>query len=239
VPVKGTHVLWGTESYGHTASSGDGEITTPFADGAPVVVIGDSHTEALSILDYAIFITFFPRLEAGPIMRGQQFLPQLEPGITLTADDFTWVAQIFNLLLTMLLGGLWHGASWNFVLWGGLHGSYLMIERILRGEGMASPVSWTTVRAWLKATWIFVLVSVTWVFFRSPSLEATRVVWEKLLFLGQRGLVVCARGAGNSRGGLPVSPRGVAIPHRGHLEPVAAYGAAARGVSCVLLRGPG
>src|SRR5215831_15177203 len=92
------------------------------------------------------------------------------------------------LLLTMLLGGLWHGASWNFVLWGGLHGSYLTIERILRGEGKAAPAGWTTARAWLKATWIFVLVSVTWVFFRSPSLEVTRIVWEKLLFLDGAGL---------------------------------------------------
>ena len=39
----------------------------------------------------------------------------------------------------MLLGGLWHGASWNFVLWGGLHGTYLTIERILRGEGKVAP----------------------------------------------------------------------------------------------------
>ena len=54
----------------------------------------------------------------------------------------------------MLLGGLWHGASWNFVLWGGLHGTYLTIELIFRGEGKVAPASWTTLRAWLKATWI-------------------------------------------------------------------------------------
>ena len=50
---------------------------------------------ARSILDYAIFMTFFPRLVSGPIMRGQQFLPQLEHGLTLTADNFTWGVQIF------------------------------------------------------------------------------------------------------------------------------------------------
>jgi len=71
---------------------------------------------------------------------------------------------------------------------GGLHGSYLTIERILRGEGKVAPASWTTVRAWLKATWIFLLVSVTWVFFRSPSLEVTRAVWQKLLSLDSAGL---------------------------------------------------
>jgi len=43
----------------------------------------------------AIFITFFPRLVSGPLTRGQQFLPQLEHGLTLTADNFTWGDQIF------------------------------------------------------------------------------------------------------------------------------------------------
>ena len=37
-----------------------------------------------------------------------------------------------NLMATMLLGGLWHGASWNFVLWGGLHGFYLILNKIIR-----------------------------------------------------------------------------------------------------------
>lgn len=37
-----------------------------------------------------------------------------------------------NLMLTMLLGGLWHGANWTFVVWGGLHGIYLAVERFLR-----------------------------------------------------------------------------------------------------------
>src|SRR6185436_8214581 len=38
-----------------------------------------------------------------------------------------------NLMITMLLGGLWHGASWRFIIWGGLHGTYLVVERFLRG----------------------------------------------------------------------------------------------------------
>ena len=44
------------------------------------------------------------------------------------------LATYRNLMLTMLLGGLWHGASWNFVIWGGYHGALLAIERALRGE---------------------------------------------------------------------------------------------------------
>ena len=38
-------------------------------------------------------------------------------------------------MVTMLLGGLWHGASWTFVVWGGLHGAYLGVERALRAQG--------------------------------------------------------------------------------------------------------
>ncbi len=49
---------------------------------------------------------------------------------------------IINLALTMLLGGLWHGAAWTFVVWGGLHGLYLIIERVVRG-----PVDRTRERA--------------------------------------------------------------------------------------------
>ena len=43
-----------------------------------------------------------------------------------------------NLMLTMLLGGLWHGAAWTFVVWGGLHGLYLVVERLLKQRGASS-----------------------------------------------------------------------------------------------------
>lgn len=75
-----------------------------------------------------------------------------------------------NLMLTMLLGGLWHGASWRFVAWGGLHGTYLVAERefgrrrIGRWKGWQSPVG----RAFLGAL-TFVLVCLTWPFFRAQS----------------------------------------------------------------------
>src|SRR5262252_8863115 len=148
------------------------------------------------------------------------------------------------LLLTMLLGGLWHGASWNFVLWGGLHGTYLTIERILRGEGKVAPASWTTLRAWLKATWIFVLVSVTWVFFRSPSLEVTRTVWQKLLLLDSAGLAWWLVPAvlpvpAMVLGGIRRPAVGMAVPHRGDVEPAAPGRLGTRGLPRVLLRRPG
>jgi len=252
---------------------------------------------AKSLLDYAIFITFFPRLVAGPIMRAAQFLPQLESGIQINlsnlvegtqyflrgmikkmviADnvavmvdqiysspsvfssstiwlgvmaysvqilfDFwgytdmalgigkmlgielpinfdlpytaqsitefwnrwhislsTWLRDYLyislggnrkgklrtyvNLMITMFLGGLWHGASWNFVLWGGLHGLYLAAERLVLGSKPAQH-SWNSLWAWLRSFLIFVLVTITWVPFRSPNWQTTILIFKKLMFIG-------------------------------------------------------
>ncbi len=73
----------------------------------------------------------------------------------------------FSLLATMLIGGLWHGASWTFVVWGGLHGLYLMVERQLRKwfPGFRSG----TVEAAGLGLLTFALVNVAWVFFRART----------------------------------------------------------------------
>ena len=74
-----------------------------------------------------------------------------------------------NLMLTMLLGGLWHGAAWTFVIWGGLHGLYLMIHKlILRDRKPAMQPKWN-LRAVLSAVLTFQLVCLTWVFFRAAD----------------------------------------------------------------------
>jgi alginate O-acetyltransferase complex protein AlgI len=70
-----------------------------------------------------------------------------------------------NLLTVMLLGGLWHGASWNFVIWGGLHGSMLAIER-LRGE--QSP--YNRLPSLVRGAITFGVVCLGWVFFRADTL---------------------------------------------------------------------
>jgi D-alanyl-lipoteichoic acid acyltransferase DltB (MBOAT superfamily) len=82
-----------------------------------------------------------------------------------------------NLMLTMLLGGLWHGASWNFVVWGGYQGALLSIERLLRG-GRPMREEWT----WLypvQAMVTFGLECIGWVFFRAADLP------QSLQVLGQ------------------------------------------------------
>ncbi len=80
-----------------------------------------------------------------------------------------------NNMLTMLLGGLWHGAGWNFVIWGGLHGGYLAVHKfMLKGK----KVGVTTIprepgpfMLWLGKVFVtFNLVCLAWVFFRASSL---------------------------------------------------------------------
>jgi D-alanyl-lipoteichoic acid acyltransferase DltB (MBOAT superfamily) len=67
-----------------------------------------------------------------------------------------------NLLITMVLGGLWHGAAWTFVLWGALHGVCLVIEHQLRGRVDAP--------AWLRWLIVFNIVVFGWILFRAESL---------------------------------------------------------------------
>jgi alginate O-acetyltransferase complex protein AlgI len=76
-----------------------------------------------------------------------------------------------NLMLTMLLGGLWHGASWTFVVWGGLHGTYLAVERFLRER--VGPNRWSRTLPFQigLAMLTYFLVNLTWVFFRARTFE--------------------------------------------------------------------
>ncbi|NUY79787.1 MBOAT family protein [Flavobacterium sp. MAH-1] len=82
------------------------------------------------------------------------------------------VRMYIALMLTMLLGGLWHGASWTFVFWGALHGLYLWIEKALserrKAKGLA-PVKKTGFVGFSLAVLTFLLVCITWVFFRADS----------------------------------------------------------------------
>jgi D-alanyl-lipoteichoic acid acyltransferase DltB (MBOAT superfamily) len=72
-----------------------------------------------------------------------------------------------NLMATMLLGGLWHGASWTFVAWGGLHGIYLAVERFLTERFTGRRIGTTLGSRIALALLTYVLVNITWVFFRA------------------------------------------------------------------------
>lgn len=70
-----------------------------------------------------------------------------------------------NLFLVMLIGGLWHGAQWTFVIWGGIHGFWLALERFCKGR-----VKWV-LPSWVRWPVTFSVLLITWVFFRAESLE--------------------------------------------------------------------
>jgi len=95
------------------------------------------------------------------------------------------IRTYINLLLTMLLGGLWHGASWNFVIWGGLHGSWLAMERLLTRshktitEAIPGVFAQTVVRT-LKCAAVFHGVCLTWVFFRARTLHDAMVLIRQI-----------------------------------------------------------
>ncbi len=83
-----------------------------------------------------------------------------------------------NLMLTMLLGGLWHGASWTFVIWGGLHGILLAIHKGL-GETLRNYKLFNY--RWLNAFFVFLIISFVWVFFRAPDLLFVELFFNRLL----------------------------------------------------------
>jgi alginate O-acetyltransferase complex protein AlgI len=92
-----------------------------------------------------------------------------------------------NLMLTMLIGGLWHGAAWTFVIWGGLHGAYLAVERRVRGDLRGAPLSLS--KDWMLTAFTFLVVTLTWIPFRAHDARTAAAVfgglWRPDLVAGQ------------------------------------------------------
>ena len=94
-----------------------------------------------------------------------------------------------NLMVTMLLGGLWHGANWTFVVWGGLHGLYLWVEKFFedRRKQLGKPKSYAInngFTGFLYALLTFFLVNITWVFFRASTFSgAWRILVSMFSFV--------------------------------------------------------
>ncbi len=88
-----------------------------------------------------------------------------------------------NLLVTMLLGGLWHGASWNFVVWGGLHGVGLAAHKLVARRGGGGPLrdalGWATTMLYVCACWVF---------FRATSFTKAWVMLSKMAFVDAGGV---------------------------------------------------
>lgn len=108
-----------------------------------------------------------------------------------------------NLMLTMLLGGLWHGAAWTFVVWGGLHGSYLAAERWLKPR-LGQLALWQTLPGkLLLALLTYFLVNITWVFFRATDFATA---WRML-----RGMLLIDRSGAPVLGTYALASAGAAV----------------------------
>jgi alginate O-acetyltransferase complex protein AlgI len=99
--------------------------------------------------------------------------------------------RYLNLFITMLLGGLWHGASWTFMLWGGLHGAYLAINHAFRHATKGMTVS-PALRLPLRAASVlltFAATAMAWIVFRAPDLGSAGRVVGGLVGGGQSSIV--------------------------------------------------
>ncbi|MEJ7646795.1 MAG: MBOAT family O-acyltransferase [Chryseolinea sp.] len=115
-----------------------------------------------------------------------------------------------NLLITMLLGGLWHGASWTFVAWGACHGIYLCVERFMKEKFLVKPeqlkkevqmdvmakalapsfLTTKPVNNFLLAMFTFFLVNVTWVFFRASNFTTAWRILKSMFGQSVQGIAV-------------------------------------------------
>jgi alginate O-acetyltransferase complex protein AlgI len=86
-----------------------------------------------------------------------------------------------NLMLTMLLGGLWHGANWTFVIWGGYHGLLLALERAWRGEARKEPPRGFSFQRGLGIVVTFHLVLISWFIFRVPDVATAQTFLQALV----------------------------------------------------------
>lgn len=130
--------------------------------------------------------------------------------------------RYLNLLTTMLLGGLWHGAAWTFVAWGGLHGMYLAINHVWQGLSIAARLRTSVTWCFFGRAITFLAVVIGWVFFRAESFAtAARVLRgmsdvrqifvlpEQLLpYLGTAANVLRAMGVTFKFGSVPLILQG-------------------------------
>jgi alginate O-acetyltransferase complex protein AlgI len=91
------------------------------------------------------------------------------------------------LMLTMLLGGLWHGAAWTFMVWGGLHGTYLILERLQRKY---IPFKITAWNGMFLAFITFSCVNITWVFFRAREFKTAWNMIKSMFYMQTDGVKI-------------------------------------------------
>ncbi len=93
--------------------------------------------------------------------------------------------QMLNLFLTMLLGGLWHGAGWTFIIWGALHGIFLAVQRLWSGFAKSRHITLPRPVGWFIT---MLCVMAAWVYFRAADISAAHSILASLAGLNGFGL---------------------------------------------------
>ena len=100
--------------------------------------------------------------------------------IPLGGNRVNYVRHLLNLLITFVVSGLWHGANWTFLLWGTLHGIYLIIGNIFR-KYIYSPKQDTIVSKVLNTAFCFLLICFAWIFFRANDVTDAFTIIGKMI----------------------------------------------------------
>ncbi len=98
-----------------------------------------------------------------------------------------------NILVVMLLGGLWHGAGWTFVVWGGLHGAYIVVNQAYRTRAAARILPWTKLPKPIAWMLTMICITVAWVAFRAETLGGALTMWLAMVGMGDGLAVMPAR----------------------------------------------
>ena len=99
--------------------------------------------------------------------------------IPLGGNRCSTARQIFNLMVTFLVSGIWHGANWTFIFWGAVHGIFVSLHMLYR-KYLPEIRIWRPLRTFLSIGLTYVLVSLCWVFFRASSIDAGFVIIRKI-----------------------------------------------------------
>lgn len=104
--------------------------------------------------------------------------------IPLGGNRHGMVRMYVALMLTMLLGGLWHGAAWTFIVWGGLHGGYLILERLQKKYLPFGVNKWNGI---FLAFLTFSCINISWVFFRAKEFITAKNMLSSMFLLNPTG----------------------------------------------------
>lgn len=119
--------------------------------------------------------------------------------ISLGGNRYGVLRRYLNLMITMLLGGLWHGAGWTFVVWGALHGVYLAVNHLWRGIALDRFTAWVPKRLGMLSAGLltFIAVVAAWVVFRADNISHAQVMLKAMSGIAARPISFDAVLSGN------------------------------------------